>query len=217
MKKKIVIILAIFILCIYIVKVFPARTDLNYCKEIAFWVNFIGMENARCNVIFEENEIIYFSGEIRNVSKGENEGYESLLKIRKYVTDYLNKHPENMLNTKKIVIDFQTYPGESVSVSNYDNITDDTMRNSTDFSYYNGLFVKNASILSELDNPRVIKSVSIENIDDLLFVEQWNELYYIHFWGQELSDEQKKYLCSHLTNCDIYVSNQKIQGKQDEK
>lgn len=164
MKKKIFITLVIFIICVCIVKVFSARTDLDYCREIALWVNFIGMENARCSVIYEEDDTIYFSGEISNISKDKNEGYEALLKIRKYVINYLNAHPDSVLNTKKIVIGFTTHPGESVSVSNYDSMTGDDMNNSTEFSYYDGLCIENASIFSELDNPKVIKSVSVEKL-----------------------------------------------------
>ena len=191
----------------YIYRTYKVETDLEYCKEIAKEINNIGLSQYHCANIREGGpiEFSFYSFETCNHSSplykeySRDEGVEDMIKIKNYLTDYLEQHPENELNEKKIMLWFiwrlnVDYGDTRICNYNYgagDNGVEYEFADAKDFSYIQDLEAEHMSVLEGFENVRVI-SVFIDHPDSYDFLKEWNNLQYIKIAGSGIMTEEEK-------------------------
>lgn len=101
----------------------PAKTDIAYCKEIAYSVNILNLKCYRCATIEENNCEIRIWFTLKNSDlfyENEDLGIYDMAKVKKYLESYMADNPQSPLHGDKISVCFQTYPGDAMFMYNYD-------------------------------------------------------------------------------------------------
>ena len=239
MKRKRKILL-IIVLCIflaprlfkiwYIYRTYKVETELEYCKEIAKEINDIGLSQYFCGNIHAEGRVVFRFCSYRTRSENMplykeysyDEGVEDMVKVKNYLTDYLEQHPENELNEEKIVLWFiwkRNVAYGEIKICNFnfgsgDNGVEYEFTDGKDFSYIQDLRVDHMSVLEGFKDVRVI-SVFINHADSCDFLKEWKNLQYIKAGGSGLMTEEEKQAMRKIrellpSGCKakIYVGNQ---------
>lgn len=174
-------VILIIVMTVFYILHRPAKTDINYCKEIAHSINLVDLKCYRCATIERQNsEIeIFFSLKKDNLYYENTDlGIYDMITVKNYLEDYMLNNPQNPLNGDKIRVCFQTHPGDAMFMYNYDY-----RKNKIDTIYDNFLFFDNVeskhfSALKNLNDVYVIKIYS-ENIDSLDFWNRWRILLWL--------------------------------------
>ena len=211
-KKMFIVILCIILVpqlfkVWYIYRTYKVETGLEYCKEIAGEINHIGLSQYFCGNIHARGDIVFkfFSFQTRfHISPlykeySYDEGTEDMIKVKNYLTDYLEQHPENELNEKEIMLWFIWKPDVDygdTKIYNYnfgasDNGIEYEFTDAKDFFYIEDLRTDHMSVLEGFENVRVI-SVSINDVDSYECLKGWNNLQYIYVHGGGNKTEEEK-------------------------
>ena len=213
-KKLLIVILCIFLVPqlfkIWVIySTYKVKTELKYCKEIAGEINHIGLSQYYCANIREWGIIEFnffafqtcFHSSPLYKEYSYDEGVEDMIKVKNYLTDYLEQHPENELNEKKIMLRFtwkQNVDYGDTRIYNYnfwtrDKGVEDEFVDAKDFSYIQDIRTDHMSILEGFENIRVI-SVDINYVDSYECLKGWNNLQYIcvHGGGNKNEEEKQK-------------------------
>ncbi len=199
------------------------KNSVECCEEIADEINHIGLSRYFCENIHDEGSVMFYfclSSIYKEYSY--DDGVEDMIKVKNYLTDYLEQHPENELNEEKIVLWFTWQPNTdygSTKICNFnfgagDNGVEYEFTDGKDLSYIQDLRVDHMSVLEGFKDVRVI-SVFINHADSCDFLKEWNELQYIKAGGSGLMTEEEKQKMQKIrellpSGCKakIYVGNQ---------
>lgn len=210
MKKKLIKILIITV-CIYLgsltarwlyrYEYYRAETKLDYCKDIAKKINRIGISQFYCESIEEKDDVIqfYFQSNEANIASpfrqeySEDGGIEDVAKIKNYIVNYLNEHPESELNGKKMEFVFHIIHNTSFQMYNYNYMKSEEVVDSKDFLYFEHLGMEHVSVLEGVGNACVMEA-SIQHMDYYDFLQNWDALQYVHISTHDLTEEQKQEL-----------------------
>lgn len=210
MKKKLIKIWIITV-CIYLgsltarwlyrYEYYRVETEIDYCKDIAKKINRIGNSQFYCKSIEERDDVILFyfrSGKADITSPfrqeySEDGGIEDVVKIKNFIVNYLNEHPESELNGKKMEFDFHIIHDISFQMYNYNYMKNEGVEDAKDFLYFEHLGMEHVSVLEEMGNACVIEA-SVWHMDDYDFLRNWDALQYVHISTHDLTEEQKQEL-----------------------
>lgn len=186
-----------------------AYTKINYCVDIARKINWIDLSHFECGTIRDSQGVVLFSFTIKNeyVQHTDDELFMELIKIKNYVAEYMKEHPENELNSKKIILHFNTLPGDYMRVYNYNFINGSELEDAKDFAYFDIVHVESISALKELSDARIINRLWVQKVDSLEFFKEFTNLKYLDYNSNKISEEEKEYLRSLLPNCTIEFAN----------
>ena len=211
-KKLLIVILCIILVpqlfkVWYIYRIYKVETELEYCKEIAGEINHIGLSQYHCANIREGGPIVFkffsfqtcFHSSPLYKEYSYDEGVEDMIKVKNYLTDYLEQHPENELNEKKIILWFiwkLDVDNGDAKICNFnfgvsENGVEYEFTDAKDFSYIEDLETDHMSVLEGFENVRVI-DVFINHADSYDFLKKWNNLQYIKVGGSGLMTEEEK-------------------------
>lgn len=211
-KKQILffIILIIFVLGTYIYLIVPskAHTNIVYCEELAEEINWIGNAQLRCVEISEqEDEVIFYCefNEKLGLNKYSADKYTvDMIKMKNAIVKYMIEHPQNELNSKKIKCIFNTLPGDSQCIYNYNYLTKEKVSDSKNFAYFEFVDTKHISSIEGLGNACSM-IVYAEEIDTLDFFKEWTNLKYLRLICLNITEEQVSYLKELLPDCEIVI------------
>lgn len=221
-KNKIIIAICSFILIVLIFsclknfyfnhKVF---TEINYCKEIAREYGWLKLKQFRCSGIDKwDDSTISFHFELKNIDKynyNEDESIEDISKIKDMIKNYLEKHPSNELNNKKIEFAFETYPGDISYMYNYDFRSDMDEIVPSDFFYYEKIFTRNISSLKKFQDAKVM-DVAVVNLDDYSFFYSWSDIEYFNIFSSNMTEQDKENLKNYIPNCRLICNDEPIES-----
>jgi len=130
-KKKqmiTVLLIPVFLYCILFValsKPVVIENNAAYCEEIAQNINKIGLKNIVCTKIIEKDEILFefaMKNELIHYDFHTVDG--DVLKVRKYLTEYMAEHPNHLLNEKTVVISYPESLSSGVYTDTHISISD---------------------------------------------------------------------------------------------
>lgn len=182
-----------------------AYTKIDYCVDIARKINWIDLSHFECDTIKEIQGVVSFGFSIKNeyVQHMDDELFIELIKIRNYVSEYMEEHPENELNNKKIRLHFNTLPGDYMRVYNYDFINGSELVDAKEFAYFDIVHIENLSTLQGLSDARIISRLCVQKVDSLEFFKEFTNLKYLDYNSDKISEEEKEYLRNLLPDCTI--------------
>lgn len=215
LKKRIFAIISfiLVILIVAIMLVFKVRyvyIDLDYCKELGrklFWLN---LNQFYCSSIDNaDNQHIQFYFRLNDYDDySESECVKDIAKVRNTIAEYLNNNPHNELNNQLIICTFETFPGETMYMYNYNFKIERESQLPEDFMYYQYLSV-NLSYAQEFSDARIIE-LKVDESDDITVLENWGNLECLNISGKGLTEENQKYLCEILPDCTIICNGETI-------
>ena len=206
-KNIVLIIIGMTICGVFFCHFRKTKVQPVYCRELYAELNDTSEQFKCTEVKIEDNENhirLIFS--LRNL---DNYDYglciDDIIRIRSEVTNYLSGHPENKLAGKLISLQFQTLPGDTFTLSNFNSQKEGLFNDfpfclciSIPISQYQ-YFINAISI-----------SITVEESDDLILLEKFNRLEYLYLIGPELSSEEKEYIVKLLDNCVIIYNGVKL-------
>ena len=180
---------------------------LDYCSDIYKEVNSISGQFRCSEVNYSENlDSVAFIFNLKDRSDYDaDKGTTQVIAIRKTMIDYLNNNPQNELSTKRIYLSFQTLPGDSFSLFNFDQNKEGLYN---DFPFCYDVTV-NASNYESFINVFSL-SIKIESSEELKILEKFERLEYLKLYGPEISDDEREYLRTTLPDCEIYYNGKLI-------
>lgn len=210
MKKKLIKIWIITV-CIYLgsltarwlyrYEYYRVETELDYCKDIAQKINYIGLRQFYCESIEEKDGIVVFYCQSNAADKTSpfrreysfDDGARDIIIVKNFIVDYLNNHPENELNGKKVKFVFHIIHNSSFQMYNYNYLNNGRFEDSKDFSYFEHLWLEHISVLKEFGDVRVL-DISLSDMDYYDFFQDWHALQYVRIITQDLTERQKQEL-----------------------
>ncbi len=207
LRKKLIITIFICLLCIlgtalvFLLK-HRANIKVDYCKGIGKQIENLKLKQFQLNVIdygdTQENVIFYFN--LKNKSKfNHDECVEDISIVRNIVTEFLNQNPSNKLNNRLVAFVFQTLPGDSISMFNYNN--NEKLINPAQFHFFSFLNV-NLSSATDFYDAKII-DIKVDEKEKLYLLKNFKNLEKVYLNGKVLTEDEKKYLLNILPNCMI--------------
>lgn len=215
MKKALNIvapILTVIVLILGCSCAYKNAVKLDYCSDIYKEVNSISGQFRCSEVNYSENlDSVAFIFNLKDRSDYDaDKGTTQVIAIRKTMIDYLNNNPQNELSTKRIYLSFQTLPGDSFSLFNFDQ-NKEGLYNDFPFCYDTTVTVSNyESFINAFS-----LSIKIESSEELKILEKFERLEYLKLKGPEISDDEREYLRTTLPDSEIYY-NGKLINKRSE-
>lgn len=116
--KKIVLLISTILLLIVIRYIFlppKAYTEIDYCQDIAKSINRCGIKYHTCLWIKENDDVVeFYFDRKRNVNVTDyflnDHCVKDMVTLKKYMRQYWESNPGNVLNEKKIKFTFETEP-----------------------------------------------------------------------------------------------------------
>ena len=215
MKKALNIVAPILTVIVLILECSCANKNavkIDYCSDIYKEVNGISGQFRFSEVDYSENlDSVAFIFNLKDRSDYDaDKGTTQVIAIRKTMIDYLNNNPQNELNTKRIYLSFQTLPGDSFSLFNFDHNKEGLYN---DFPFCYDVTVNSSNYESFINAFSL--SIKIESSDELKILEKFERLEYLNLYGPEISDDEREYIRNTLPDCEIYY-NDKLINKRAE-
>lgn len=203
MRRKVII--SICFLCIFgIISFFLLRQRANikvdYCKSIGREIEILKLEQFQLNIIDygDTQEYIIFHFGLKDKSKfNQDECVSDISLVRNTVMEWLNDNITSELNTKNVAFIFQTLPGDSISMFNYNN--KERLINPAQFQFFSCLNV-NASAAIDFIDAKII-DIRINENDRLDFLRDFKNLEKVYLNGKDLTKDEKEYLNNILPDC----------------
>lgn len=141
---SIIFVFVLFIICSALLLLLrnKASIKVDYCTNIGKRIENLKLKQFQLSIIDYEDthEKVIFYFHLKNKNEYNNdECVEDISKVRKYVTAYLNENNSNELNNKMVKFIFETLPGDSISMSNYNN--NEKLINPAQFQFFSFLNV----------------------------------------------------------------------------
>lgn len=210
---SVLLLVTIFVSCIIISH--RVKTDLDFCKELAKELEWLDTEQYQCTLIDigDNEQTIRIHFKLRNLDNYSNandyaEAVYDIGKIKMVISEYLNKHSDNLLNNKKIICMFNNRPDDIGYMYNYDYRENDSFQKSNGLYYFKHISV-NISTADNFKDARIIKLI-IKNQDELKFLKNWDNLEYVELYGIDFSNKDKQYIIETLPNCTIICNGETI-------
>ena len=213
--KKIIFAVISFILVILIaIVVFMFRIrhvyiDLDYCKEIGQKLGWLDLEQFCCGSIenFDDSLEVLFSFDLKEfIEYDRDKCISDIAEVRNTVTNYMNNHPSNELNNKRIAFIFHLFPGDAICMYNFHG--EENPIQPDKFQYFEWLYVPLSSA-QEFSDARIIELTVDEN-DDITVLEDWENLEKLRIGVKCLTEEKQEYLCEILPDCTIICNGEII-------
>lgn len=135
-----------------------------------------------------------------------NEAMNDIYKIREKIADYLKN---NQLNDNFITIVFNTFPGDNISVFNYNFLENSNSIFPSTLNYFRYLDVDYLSSIERLKEAHIINGW-VSKIDNLSIFEDFKNLERLEIYSQKLTHEEQIYLLKVLPNCIIIWNGETI-------
>ena len=162
----IIIVIFIFVWSVYSTIPTKVRNNIHDADELATSYQHMKLQQFNCLYIEyneRENEIVVFfvlktspRRSFSLLSYSPDKCIDDIIMIRDETSRLLKDNPENVLNTKKIKLAFNTYADETMYLYNY-NFKDETIGvSSSDFCYYDKIEVHDISKIKEFSNAKYL-------------------------------------------------------------
>ena len=207
MKRKRIVIIFICFLCVFgIASIFllkqRANIKVDYCKSIGKEIENLRLEQFQLNIIDygDTQEYIIFHFGLKDKSKFDHdECINDISLVRNTAAQWLNDNISSELNNKNVAFIFQTLPGDSISMFNYNN--KERLVNPAQFQFFSCLNV-NASAAIDFIDAKII-DIRINENDRLDFLIDFKSLEQVYLNGKNLTKDEKEYLNNILPDCVI--------------
>lgn len=222
MKKKLLLFLAIFQIVLHIILVivmpFPIIIDnqIGYCNELVDIIKDVSLDKAECYKIQEKNNVILFEFKPHNgyVIVDCNDIWYDMLTMKNIIEEYVKSNQTGDLRNKNIALVFRSTVNELDYISLCSNFEMEERRDvilplddgnkTNQFLFFDFKDVNSTNMIRLLDNPKWLRTY-IENVEELSFLKEWNNLEYIDLKNTVFTTEQKDYLSEFAqeNNCKV--------------
>lgn len=202
-----------FIFTAIIFLIFSRHTidvEVDYCEDIGKKLKSLHLNQFQCNIIKYGDTIknINFSFCLKNYDDYDAyECCEDIVKVRNLITNYLHQNPTNDMNNNLISFQFQTLPGDSICMKNYN---DNQFVVSSEFLYFSYLYIPISSA-NEFWDAKVI-GLRVDEKEELALLKKWKNLEKIYLTKKNFTEEEKEYLLNIIPNCTIICNGEIING-----
>jgi hypothetical protein len=175
---------------------------VSYCRVIGNQIQDLKTQQFQLNLIDygDTEEIVIFHFSLKNKSKyNHNQCIEDISIIKKTITEFLNQNTLNKLNSSSVAFIFQTLPGDSISMFNYNN--NEKMINPAQFQFFSSLNVSLSSAIDFYDAKTI--DIKVDEKEKLYLLENFKNLERVYLSGEDLTEDEKIYLINILPDCKI--------------
>jgi hypothetical protein len=179
-----------------------ANIKVSYCRVIGNQIQDLKTQQFQLNLIDygDTEEIVIFHFSLKNKSKyNHNQCIEDISIIKKTITEFLNQNTLNKLNSSSVAFIFQTLPGDSISMFNYNN--NEKIINPAQFQFFSSLNVSLSSAIDFYDAKTI--DIKVDEKEKLYLLENFKNLERVYLSGEDLTEDEKIYLINILPDCKI--------------
>lgn len=210
MKKRTayLILSAVFLIVLIgtgVYKTLNVKMQPAYCQELYKELNCTSGQ-FECTSVSANEENIQFVFNLEDLDAYDHwMCTEEMIRIRNQVSEYLSAHPQHDLSEKRIVLQFQTRPGDVASISNYSTKKAGLYN---DFPFCLDIRIPISEYESFVNAYSL--SVQIEDKGDLPLLGEFKQLEYLNLIVPQLTEEEIAYVQNLLQDCTIVCNGSEI-------